>query len=97
MANDVAQNPYVIDTSATVVAAGQSVLINAIKVVSVTTSGQTVLIADANDNQFYEFTASVANGSSPLEDLCRLPINKRQLNGLKVTIPAGGAKVYIYC
>lgn len=95
MANDVAQNPLVIDTSATVFAAGTPVTIFALKAVDMTAADDAVLVADANDNQFWNHTASAAQESSAMDSFAGLSRSHRTLNGLKVTISTGRLYVWL--
>lgn len=94
MANDVSQNPWVLDTTGTIAAAGIPVVIEAIKSVDMTAADDSHLVADANDNQFWNHTASTAQESSAMDSFVGISRSKRTLNGLKVTISTG--RLYIW-
>lgn len=95
MANNLTNNPMVLDTTGVLIAAGVPVQISAIKAVGLTTAGHTAVVQDANGNPIWEEIAATTNYASVREDLSDLPISKRTYNGLKLAT-LGSGKVYVW-
>ena len=91
MANILTKNPYVLDTTGTVVVAGNdadAMMIDFVRWVGATTAGHQCLLKDAAGGIIFD---SYATGSNYVE---QAPIRKRY-NGLTLTTLASGT-LYIY-
>lgn len=86
MANDITNNPHILDTAGTIYDATKRPRISGVVYVGATAAGHRAVLTDFNDNVVYDL---IANGPDPV-----IPIPANPL-GLKLQSISSG-KVYVY-
>ena len=87
MANDLTQNPLILDTAATTLLQDGPCFIKSVRWVNATTAGHTAVLQDAESNVWWD---SIASGANYVEE----DMIERWVTGIRLTT-IGSGKVYV--
>lgn len=94
MANALTAKLWKLDTTGTIAASGQHVVISALHYAAGTTAGHTAIVTDANDNPIATLSCG-ANGEADHIDMTHFNLSFRTFNGFKLATLGSGV-LYVY-